>query len=296
MKLLDRLTIACRTMNFAAATEECYRHWVEDYLQYHRNQAGRWVHPDQLREEAVEFYLTHLAVGRELSASSQSQALCALVFLYTRVLRQPLGELRAVRAKRPVRLSTVLSVDEVRRVLNEMRVHPVHGLIGQLLYGGGLRVSEGCELRVMDIDFDRRHEHDDDLHARAGAGAGRGGQPAGSAVRHATTGASPVARRRPITARADWLRRNANNGYRRHLVNSVSDPRCKSLAGMDSSAKSCQFGENGSVHGGVGDIPLNSLMRELPTRGGRSRFPQTGELVSSLEVVIAETTSTGDSQ
>ena len=69
--------------------------------------------------------------------------------------------------------------------------------------------------------------------------------PLDLAVRHATTGASPVARRRAISARADLLRRNANNGYRRHLVNSVSDPRCKSLTGMDSSAKSCQFGENG---------------------------------------------------
>ena len=62
MKLLDQLTVACRTMNFAPATEECYRHWVEDYLHYHRNQAGRWVHPDQLREREVEFYLSYLVV------------------------------------------------------------------------------------------------------------------------------------------------------------------------------------------------------------------------------------------
>jgi integrase len=109
-----------------------------------------------LREAGVERYLTHLAVDRDLSASSQNQAVCALVFLYRDVLKEPLGEFSAVRAKRPQRLPTVLSVDEVRRVLTALGRHPTFGLMGQLLYGGGLRVGECCELRVMDLDFDRR--------------------------------------------------------------------------------------------------------------------------------------------
>ena len=114
MKLLDQLDAACRTMNFAQATRVCYRHWVVDYMQFHRRRAGAWVHPRELREEAVEAYLSFLAVRRELSASSQSQALCALVFLYKAVLQAPLGRIAAFRARRPERLPTVLSVMEVR--------------------------------------------------------------------------------------------------------------------------------------------------------------------------------------
>ena len=165
MKLLDQLVIACRTMNFAMATETCYLRWVEDYLRYHRDLAGIWIHPKNLREQAVQLYLSHLAVNRRLSASSQSQAMCALVFFYQQVLGDGLGEITAVRAKRPERLPTVLSMDEVRRVLSELDRSPVMGLLCPLLYGGGLRVSEGCELRVMDFDFDRRQ-----LMVRSGKG------------------------------------------------------------------------------------------------------------------------------
>ena len=146
MKLLDQVAAACRGRYLAPATRAVYGFWVEDYLRFHRREAGRWVHPRELREAGVERYLTHLAVDRDLSASSQNQAVCALVFLYRDVLKEPLGEFSAVRAKRPQRLPTVLSVDEVRRVLTALGRHPTFGLMGQLLYGGGLRVSECCEL------------------------------------------------------------------------------------------------------------------------------------------------------
>jgi integrase len=114
------------------------------------------VHQQFLREPDVEAFLTHLAVDRRLGASSQRQALCALAFLYRAVLRNPLGRLEAVRAERPDRVPTVLSVDEVKRVLAVLDRHPTHGLIGRLPYGAGLRVGEGCTLRLMDLDFDRR--------------------------------------------------------------------------------------------------------------------------------------------
>ena len=93
---------------------------------------------------------------RKLAASSHSQALCALVFFYREVLGVPLGRLSAIRAKRPERLPTILSADEVRRILAILDRHPTHGLLAGLLYGCGLRVSEGCTLRVMDLDFQRR--------------------------------------------------------------------------------------------------------------------------------------------
>jgi integron integrase len=156
MKLLDQLAAKCRTMNYARTTEECYRAWVEDYLRFHRDRAGKWIHPHDLREPAVEAFLTHLAVKRRLAASSQSQAMCALVFFYKAVLQCPLGRINAFRAKRPERLPTVLPHEEVRRVLDALDRHPVHGLLARLLYGGGLRVGEGCTLRVQDVDFGRR--------------------------------------------------------------------------------------------------------------------------------------------
>jgi integron integrase len=156
MKLLEQLDLAFATMNFAGETRECYRRWVVDFLQFHRQRRGEWVHPGELREAGVEAFLSDLAIRRRLSASSQSQALCALIFLFKSVLKQELGILAAVRAKRPERVPTVLSADEVRRVLRELDRQPMIGLIGQLLYGAGLRVGEACELRVMDIDFDRR--------------------------------------------------------------------------------------------------------------------------------------------
>ncbi len=143
-------------MNYAKATEGCYTAQVLDFLRFHGDQAGRRIHPDHLREPAVEQFLTHLAVDRRQAASSQSQALCALVFLYREVLGQPLERLNAVRAKRPERLPTVLAEDEVRRVLAVLDRHPTHGLLARLLYGAGLRVSEGCTLRVTDLDFARR--------------------------------------------------------------------------------------------------------------------------------------------
>ncbi|MBX7106414.1 MAG: tyrosine-type recombinase/integrase [Gemmataceae bacterium] len=156
MKLLDQLHGACRTMHFARATEECYRSWVEQYLRFHRDRAGQWVHPHDLREANVEQFLTHLAVDRQLAASSQTQALCALVFLYREVLKQPLGPLSAIRAKRPSRLPTVLSPAEVQLLFTALTPHPMHRLMVRLLYGTGMRVGECCELRLMDIDFDRR--------------------------------------------------------------------------------------------------------------------------------------------
>ena len=85
MKLLEQVAAACRTMNSAPTTEECYTAWVVDYLQFHHRRAGKWVHPDHLREAEAEDFLTHLAVDRRLAASSHSQALCAFVFLYREV-------------------------------------------------------------------------------------------------------------------------------------------------------------------------------------------------------------------
>lgn len=101
MKLLEQFEAACRTMNFAAATETCYRDWIVDFLKFHRQPYGTWVHHACVARPGVVAYLSELAVRYRLSASSQSQAMCALVFLYKMVLRQPLGRIASIRCKRP---------------------------------------------------------------------------------------------------------------------------------------------------------------------------------------------------
>jgi integron integrase len=103
----------------------------------------------------IEVFLTHLAVEGKVAASTQNQALAALLFLYGKVLEIRLERVKAVRAKRPVRLPVVLSVDEVRKLLDSMP-HGLYRLLAELMYGTGMRLLECCRLRVKDIDFARR--------------------------------------------------------------------------------------------------------------------------------------------
>jgi integron integrase len=106
-------------------------------------------------EREVEAFLTRLAVNRRVAESTQNQALGAILFLYRHVVRKDLGSLDAVRASRPKRLPTVLSKDEARRLIAAMPEKGAHRLIVELLYGTGMRISECCQLRVCDLDFDR---------------------------------------------------------------------------------------------------------------------------------------------
>jgi integron integrase len=107
-------------------------------------------------EEEIRAFLTDLAVTRKVAASTQNQALNAIMFLYTHVLQRGLGSFGEIeRAKRPVRLPVVLTREEVRGILSAMS--GIDRLIGELLYGAGLRVMEALRLRVKDVDFGQRH-------------------------------------------------------------------------------------------------------------------------------------------
>src|SRR5688500_16258462 len=113
MKLLERIDRACRMSHLAKSTREQYVRWVEQFLRLHRQANGTWRPPGELHGSDVAAFLTHMAVERRLSESSQNQALCAIVFLYGQVLRDelgkdPLGDIRALRSTRPKRLPTVL--------------------------------------------------------------------------------------------------------------------------------------------------------------------------------------------
>ncbi|MFO0805072.1 MAG: integron integrase [Gemmataceae bacterium] len=149
-KLLDRLRHACRVRHYSIRTEDAYHDWARRFILYHDKR-----HPDAMAEPEVNAFLTHLAVEAKVAASTQNQALCALLFLYEHVLDKPLDRLEIVRAQRPKRLPIVLTKPEVRAVLDEL--DGSHRLIGHLLYGSGLRLLEALRLRVKDLDF-RAHE------------------------------------------------------------------------------------------------------------------------------------------
>lgn len=152
MALRDDFTAVIRRKHYSRRTERTYWAWIEAFLRFHREPAG-WRHPSTLGAAEIEALLTHLAVERHVAASTQNQALNAIVFLYKQVLEIDPGAFQAVRAKPTRRLPTVLSRREVRALLEE--ITPPTRLIAEVMYGGGLRVGEACSVRVMDVDLDR---------------------------------------------------------------------------------------------------------------------------------------------
>ena len=148
-KLLEQLRNRVRFKHYSLATERQYVHWVKRFILFHNKR-----HPHEMGPAEVEAFLTHLAVDGHVSASTQNQALSALLFLYREVLEQDLPWLQeVVRVKRPARLPVVLTQTEVAEVLERMQ--GVHGLMARLLYGTGMRLMEVVRLRVKDVDFER---------------------------------------------------------------------------------------------------------------------------------------------
>lgn len=148
-KLLDQVRDRIRVKHYSIRTETQYLHWIKRFILYHDKR-----HPRDMGADEVGAFLTHLATAGQVSASTQNQALSALLFLYREILDVELPWLNeVVRAKKPQRLPTVLSKSEVGRILE--RLDGTYGLMGRLLYGTGMRLMECCRLRVKDIDFDR---------------------------------------------------------------------------------------------------------------------------------------------
>jgi len=146
-RLLDQVRNAIRRRNYSYRTEEAYVHWIRRFIYF----SGR-RHPAELGAAEVTAFVSHLARERDVAAATQNQALSALLFLYKEVLGQPLPWLDELeRAKRPARLPTVLTREEVERLLAAMR--GTKWLMASLLYGSGLRLTECLKLRVKDIDF-----------------------------------------------------------------------------------------------------------------------------------------------
>ena len=149
MRLMERVHDLMRRRHYSERTEETYAGWIVRFLRFHGMRR-----PEELKEAEVEAFLSHLATEAKLSASSQNQALNAIVFLYREVLATPLERLGAFQqARRPVRLPSVASRGDIRRLLGVLR--PPYRLMGALLYGSGLRLLECASLRVKDVDFER---------------------------------------------------------------------------------------------------------------------------------------------
>ena len=148
-RLLDKMRDKIRVKHYSIRTEQTYLDWVRRYIRFHGLR-----HPRELGAEAVEAFLTHLAVKRNVAASTQNQAKSALLFLYKEVLGAELPWLDGVEsAKQSKRLPVVLSQSEATQLL--ARMSGTAGLIARLLYGSGLRLMEGVRLRVKDLDLDR---------------------------------------------------------------------------------------------------------------------------------------------
>jgi site-specific recombinase XerD len=146
-KLLDQLRLTLRTRHYSIRTEDSYVAWARRFILFHGKR-----HPDEMGAPEVVAFLTHLAEAGHVSASTQNQALSALLFLYRVLLRRELEGLHEmVRARTPRRLPVVLSRDEVRAVLQNL--DGARRLAATLLYGAGLRLHECLRLRVRDVDF-----------------------------------------------------------------------------------------------------------------------------------------------
>ena len=148
LKLMDQVREVLRYNHYAYRTEQAYCQWILRYIHHF----GGKTHPNRLEAKDIERFLSHLVIVGKVSASTQRQALNALVFLYREVLDMPLAEeITPIRCKRLPRPPTVLIQAEVQRLLAAMTGK--HALMAKLLYGGGLRLLECIRLRVQDVDF-----------------------------------------------------------------------------------------------------------------------------------------------
>jgi integron integrase len=146
-KLLDRVRWHLRVKHYSIRTEQAYVDWIRRFVLFHGKR-----HPADLAEEEITAFLTHLAVERHVAASTQNQALCALLFLYGQVLDRKLGFMDKIeRVTRPPKIPVVFTPEEALAVL--ARIKGDYRIMAQLLYGSGLRLMECVRLRVKDVDF-----------------------------------------------------------------------------------------------------------------------------------------------
>jgi integron integrase len=159
-KLLEQLRQELRSRHYSRRTEQTYCQWVKRFIYFHKVR-----HPAEMGEPEINAFLTHLAVKERVSASTQNQALSSLLFLYRYVLKRKIGDLgEVIRARKPKRLPVVMTREEVKAVLTNLKGDK--WLMASLMYGAGLRLMECLRLRVQDVDFSRN-----EITVRDGKGA-----------------------------------------------------------------------------------------------------------------------------
>ena len=149
MRLMDQIRGAIRLRHYSFRTEQSYVYWIKKFIFFNGTR-----HPQEMGENEIRRFLSHLATDKNVSASTQNQALFAILFLYRAVLRQPCEWIEGIeRARRPIHIPVVFTRQEVRTVLSLLGPGS-KWIMGNLLYGAGLRLMECLSLRVKDIDFD----------------------------------------------------------------------------------------------------------------------------------------------
>lgn len=162
--LIDDVRAKCQVLGYSPKTFKTYWQHIESFLRHERNLCGEWVHPTKLGREEIERYLTHLAVKQHVSPNTQNLALQGILFLYRHVLKIDIQGVNALRAKKPLFLPVVLSVEEVQAVFAQLSGR--NRLIAGLGYGCGMRIGEIFSLRIKDLDFGNRL-----IHVRQAKGA-----------------------------------------------------------------------------------------------------------------------------
>lgn len=146
-RLMEQVSIVCRRRHFSRRTEEAYRFWIRRYIRFHELK-----HPRDLGIDGIAPFINFLAVEKDVAASTQSQALNALLFLYRDVLEMEVGHIEGLKRVQYIsRIPVVLAVEEVKLVFSYMSGTPK--LMAELIYGAGLRVTEAVTLRIKDLDF-----------------------------------------------------------------------------------------------------------------------------------------------
>lgn len=148
-RLMTKVREALRLKHYSFRTEQSYCHWIKAYIRYHG-----YRHPKDMKEDEVTDFLTWLAVNRDVAVNTQNLAFSSIMFLYREVLKTPLENVKALRARPSQKLPVVLTRDEIRKIMLQLQ-EPVL-LMVQLLYGAGLRLMELLRLRIKDVDFDHQ--------------------------------------------------------------------------------------------------------------------------------------------
>ena len=145
---LKSISRTMRLRGYALKTEKSYLHWIRYFIRFHNRQ-----HPKEMGREEVIAFLDHLANDRHVAIATQQIALNSIMFMYNKILDQPIKNMSFIRANKHRRLPTVLNVDEVIQIIEQLE--GIHKLIVQVMYGSGLRVSEALNLRIQDINFEK---------------------------------------------------------------------------------------------------------------------------------------------